>query len=128
VAFGNLGDVRLMEALGYAERRAIVIPRIRYELAEPLAPTMHERYPGLPWFTAVKTEEEKAGFETLGLRPIVDRSLPRGLDLAAAVLRNQGVTEEKIGAWVQLRQQRALELIFDGQSASDAYQLGTSRT
>jgi CPA2 family monovalent cation:H+ antiporter-2 len=128
VAFGNLGDVRLMEALGYAERRAIVIPSIRYELAESLAPTMRERYPGLPCFTAVKTEEEKSGFEILGLRPILDRSAPRGLDLAAAVLRHQDVPEEKIGAWVKLRQERALELIFDGQSASDAYRLGTSRT
>jgi monovalent cation:proton antiporter-2 (CPA2) family protein len=83
VAFGNLGDVRLMGILAYDEREAIVIASLRYDVAESMTPTMHERYPKLPCFIAVETVEDKTRFEKLGLRPVVDRSMPRGMDLAA---------------------------------------------
>jgi hypothetical protein len=39
---------------------------------------------------------------------VVDRSLPRGLDLAA-VLRSQGVDDDRIRAWMQRQQERAFE-------------------
>jgi CPA2 family monovalent cation:H+ antiporter-2 len=127
VAFGNPGDVRLMETLAYGERKAVVITVIRYGMAASLAPTLHERYPDLPCFTAVETEEEKKQFEQLGLRPVVDRSIPRGLDLAAAVLRHQGIEEAKIEAWMRLRQERALHSDLDGEGETDFDRLRTSR-
>jgi hypothetical protein len=43
------------------------------------------------------------------MRPVVNRSVPRGLDLAAAVLRSQAVDEARIRAWMQRQQERALE-------------------
>ncbi len=109
VAFGDLGDVRLMATLGYAEREAIVITIAHYEVAAALTPTMHERYPDLPCFVAVDSEADKVRYKQLGLRPIVDRSRPRGLDLAAAVLRHQHVEEPKIEAWMRRQQERAFQ-------------------
>ena len=114
VAFGNLGDVRLMGTLAYGERDALVIATPRYDVAETLSPTMHERYPDLPCFIAVESSDDKARYEKLGLRPVVDRSMPRGLDLAAAVLRFEHVDEASIAAWMQRQQERALQAAAAG--------------
>jgi len=37
---------------------------------------------------------------------IVNRSVPRGIDIAAAVLRSQHVAESKIKAWMQRQHER----------------------
>ena len=109
VAFGNPGDVRLMETLAYAQREAIVITNVHYEVAKALKPIMHARYPNLTRFIAVDTNDDKARFEEVGLQPVVNRSIPRGLDLAAAVLRYQRIDETKIQTWMRRQQERALQ-------------------
>ena len=43
------------------------------------------------------------------MRAVINRSTPRGLELAAAVLRAQGIDEDRIRAWMQRQQERALE-------------------
>jgi monovalent cation:proton antiporter-2 (CPA2) family protein len=109
VAFGDLGDLRLMETLSYEKRKAIVVTIASYELAQALTPTMHERYPSLPCFVAVNTHEDKARFEALGLKPVVNRSVPQGLDLAAAVLQFLDVDDAKTHAWMRRQQERLLQ-------------------
>jgi monovalent cation:proton antiporter-2 (CPA2) family protein len=128
VAFGNAGDVRLMETLGYAEREAIVITIARYEVVEAFSLTMRERYPKLACFIAVETDEDKARFDELGLWPVLDRSIPRGLDLAAAVLRYQSIDEEKIEAWLRRQQERAFEAAVSGGRGVDFPRLRPSDT
>lgn len=117
VAFGDPGDVRLMETLAYGERETIVISNARYELAQALKPFMHERYPDLIRFVAVDTDDDRSRFEGVGLRPVVNRSFPRGLDLAAAVLRQQRVDEDRIQAWMRREQDRALQSTVPGVAA-----------
>jgi hypothetical protein len=90
-------------------RRAVVVTIVRYELSSALTPLMRDRYPSLSRFIAVESDEDRARFESLGMRPVVDRSAPRGLDLAAAVLRSEGVADEKVRAWMQREQERGLE-------------------
>jgi monovalent cation:proton antiporter-2 (CPA2) family protein len=109
VAFGGLGDVRLMATLAFNEREAIVITMLRYEVAVELAPTLHERYPNLPCFIAVDSDEDKSRFEALGLQPVIDRSSPPGIDLAAAVLRYERVDETRIEVWMRRQQERAFK-------------------
>ena len=108
VAFGDIGDVRLMETLAMAQRSAVVVTVIRYEVSKALTPILHDRYPHLIRFIAVDDDQDRARFEALGMRPVINRSTPRGLDLAAAVLRAQGLDEDKIRAWIQRQQERAL--------------------
>jgi len=108
VAFGDVGDVRLMQTLAPAERAAVVITIVRYEVSEALTPIMRDRYPNLSRFLAVEGDEEKARFEALGLRTVVHRSVPRGLELAAEVLRSQGIEDARIRAWMQRQQEQAL--------------------
>ncbi|MCG6885943.1 MAG: cation:proton antiporter [Proteobacteria bacterium] len=120
VAFGDPSDVRLMETLAYAEREAIIVSNVRYEVAEALKPVMHDRYPNLTRFIAVDTDDDKVKFEGVGLRPVVNRSFPRGLDLAAAVLHYQGVDETKVQAWMRRQQERGLQTtVGDAAYAAD---------
>jgi monovalent cation:proton antiporter-2 (CPA2) family protein len=108
VAFGDVGDVRLMETLAMAQRSAVVVTVIRYELSKALTPIVRDRYPNLIRFIAVDNDEDRARFEALGMRAVINRSTPRGLDLAAAVLRAQSIDEDRIRAWMQRQQERAL--------------------
>jgi CPA2 family monovalent cation:H+ antiporter-2 len=108
VAFGDVGDVRLMETLAMAERSAVVVTVVRYELSKALTPIVRDRYPNLVRFIAVDDDEDRARFEALGMRAVINRSTPRGLDLAAAVLRAQDLKEDRIRAWMKRQQERAL--------------------
>ncbi|MDT3779340.1 cation:proton antiporter [Nitrospira sp. MA-1] len=113
MAFGDPSDVRLMGTLAFAQRETLVVTIIRYEVAKALMPIMRDRYPNLTRFIAVDTEEDKTRFEAVGMRPIVNRSFPRGIDIAAAVLRNQHVDEANIQTWMQRVQERALQAAAD---------------
>jgi CPA2 family monovalent cation:H+ antiporter-2 len=117
VAFGDLGDMRLLETLAMAERSAVVVTLVRYEVSNALTPIVRDRYPHLTRFIAVDNDEDVARFGAIGMVPVVNRSVPRGLDLAAAVLRSQGVDEVKIQAWLQRQQERALEASATRQAA-----------
>ncbi len=108
VALGNPGDVRLMETLEYAQREAIVITMYGDEPADALIQVMQDRYPDLPLFTAVDTDKDKARFDGTAIRPVINRSVPRGLDLAAEVLRFKSIDETKIQDWMQRQQERSL--------------------
>lgn len=116
VLFGDAGDTRLMETLAFGERKALVVTIVRYELSEALMPVMRDRYPNLVRYIPVDREEDKVKFQTVGMRPVVSRSFPQGLDLAAEVLREQGVEWEKIESWMMRQQERALpsgELVLE---------------
>jgi K+:H+ antiporter len=110
VAFGDLGDLRLMETLQIASRATVVVTIARYELSRELTPVLRERYPRLTRFVSVENDVEKARFDALGMRAVVTRSFPKGLDLAAAVLKEHGVSDEKILDWMRRQQEQALEV------------------
>ncbi len=109
VAFGDASDLRLMEMFQISQRSTIVVTISRYQVSRGLTPIVRERYPNLTRFVSVESDEEKAKFEALGMRAIVARSIPKGLDLAAAVLKEHKVSNEKIHEWMQRQQSQALE-------------------
>ena len=109
VAFGDVGDIRLMATLHMGERSTVVVTVVRYELSKALTPIVSDRYPKLARFIAVDGEGDRERFASLGMRPVVNRSIPRGIDLAAAVLRAQNVSEVQIQEWMRRRQERALD-------------------
>lgn len=109
VAFGDAGDLRLMNALAMEERSAVVVTVNRYEISKALTPIMRDRYPRLTRFIGVEDETDANRFAMLGMQAVVNRSIPKGVDLAASVLRAQGVTEASIKEWMQRYQDRALE-------------------
>ncbi|WP_444904824.1 cation:proton antiporter [Microbulbifer sp. CnH-101-E] len=109
VAFGDLADMRLMETIDYAERSAILVTIVRYELLKPLQDIVASRYPNLTRFIAVDSDDEAKQYKKIGMRPIVNRSTPKGIDTVCEILRSQGIEENKIQSWVVRRQSQALE-------------------
>ncbi len=109
VAFGDVADLRLMETVGMAQRPMIVITIARYEISQALTPIVRERYPNLTRFVSVENDDERLRFEALGIKAIVTRSIPKGLDLAAVVLREHQVSDDTIKKWMQRQQEQALE-------------------
>ena len=110
VAFGDLADMRLAETIKMAQARTITINITRYEISKALTPIVSERYPNLSRFVSVESEGEKKKFEALGMRAIVARSFPKGLDMAAAVLKAHDVDELKIENWMRRQQEKALKV------------------
>lgn len=109
VAFGDAADLRLMETFEISRRPSIVISIVRYEISRDLTPIMRERYPHLTRFIAVDSDEDKKKFDILGMRAVVNRSVPRGIDLACAVLRAHGVSDDKVHAWMRRQQEQVLQ-------------------
>jgi hypothetical protein len=66
------------------------------------------RYPDLKRIAVVRDRDEAERFESIGLLPVIDRSMPPGLDLAARVLGELSVEPHRIGDWMRRQQERAL--------------------
>ena len=107
-AFGDASDPRLWEPIAMSERRAAIVTPARYDTSASVAPIARERYPDLIRFVPVEDAEQVTRFEEIGMSPVVDRSAPRGLDLAAAVLEAFKVEREEIDTWMRRQQERAL--------------------
>lgn len=108
VAYGDLADLRLAETLDMADRPTAVVTINRYEISRDLTPTLRERYPNLKRFVGVDTDADRHRFDGLGMVAVVNRSVPKGIDLAAAVLRQHQVADARIEAWMQRQQEEAL--------------------
>lgn len=112
VAFGDAADLRLMESLKVAQRLSVVITVPRYEISKALSPIVQERYPNLRRIISVENEDQKKKFEELGMRAIVSRSMPKGLDLAAAVLAEHNIDDDSIRDWMERHQDESLEPVL----------------
>src|SRR5262249_51918417 len=111
VAFGDPRDVRLMATLELEGRSTVVVAIPRYEVSAALTPVIRRLYPHIVRFIAVDGDEDRQRFEAIGMRTVISRSIPRGLELAAAVLAHHGVDRRKIAAWMGREQDRALEAV-----------------
>jgi hypothetical protein len=65
-------------------------------------------YPALKRIAAVRTDAEAERFPSIGISPVIERGVPRGLDLAVAILKEMGIDDEAIGGWMRRQQERAL--------------------
>ena len=98
-----------METLKIAQRLSVVITVPRYEISKALTPIVQEQYPNLRRIISVENEDQKKKFEELGMTAIVSRSMPKGLDLAAAVLAEHNIDDESIREWMERHQDESLE-------------------
>ena len=100
VSFGDPSDLRLMKAVGAVNARALALAQSRYEISREVTPYVNETYPGLERFVVVDSPAEADQHRALGMHPVINRSMPEGLDFAAALLRFAGVADDKIMAWM----------------------------
>ena len=112
VAFGDAADLRLMETLKMAQRGSVVITVPRYEISKSLLPIVQDRYPKLRRIISVENEEQKRLYEELEMTAVVSHSMPKGLDLAAAVLAEHNVDDESIRVWMERHQNELLKPVM----------------
>jgi hypothetical protein len=79
-----------------------------FEVSRELGPAVRELFPDLKRVAVVRSQEEAERFRSIGVLPVIDRSMPPGLDLAALVLAELGVDSDRIGDWMRRQQERAL--------------------
>ncbi|WP_036263731.1 cation:proton antiporter [Methylocapsa aurea] len=117
VVFGDAADPRIWEPVALHQRRIVLLTAPRLEVSRALTPLTARSYPNLKRFAVAADESEREGFAEAGLFPVFDRSLPPGLDPAAAILRDLGIDDDAIGAWMRRQQDRALNELTSAEAA-----------
>jgi CPA2 family monovalent cation:H+ antiporter-2 len=108
VVFGDAADPRIWEPIAMRERRIAVLTAPRLEVSRAIAPLTARAFPDLRRMAVVRDESEQDAFREAGVQPVLDRSVPPGLDAASAVLRELGADDARIGAWMRRQQERSL--------------------
>lgn len=108
VVFGDTSDPRLWEPIAMQGRRISVLTAPVYEASHELAPLVRQRYPNLLRFAIVDDDADAQRFRAIGVRAVLDRGFPPGLDLAVAVLGELGISEDELAGWIRRQQDRAL--------------------
>jgi Kef-type K+ transport system membrane component KefB len=108
VSFGDLSDPRIWQSVALHGRRVSVLTAPSFEVSRELAPVARKLFPNLKRVAVVRDENEAEQYRSIGLVPVIDRSIPPGLDLAVLVLNELGVDSEKISTWMRQQHERAL--------------------
>ena len=106
--FGDMADPRLWNPIAVHGRKISALTASSFEVSSELTPMAQQLYPSLLHYAAVADSAEAERFHTLGIRAVVDRSFPPGLDLAAAVLGKLGIDADAVTGWMRRQQRRAL--------------------
>jgi TrkA-N domain/Sodium/hydrogen exchanger family len=107
--FGDAADPRIWEPMAMHERSMVVLTAPRLEVSRSLTPLAARSYPNLKRYAVVADAAEREAYAATGLHPVIDRSVPRGIDIAAAILRELRIDDDAIGGWMRRQQNRALE-------------------
>ena len=100
MSFGNAANLRLVEAVAGSNPRAVVIGAPRYDVSRDLTPAAQREFPETPRFVAVDNEADRRRFAGLGMRAWLSMGEPTGIEMAADILRQLGVEEQKVVDWM----------------------------
>ncbi len=109
VTYGQSDDLRFWNALGVREARAACIASPRYEVAQKLTPILKKLYPKLKRYVAVQDSVDGVRFAALGMVPFHSHGTPPGLEMAELILKEMGVSENKIEDWREDEQSSYLD-------------------
>ncbi|MEO1039222.1 MAG: cation:proton antiporter [Pseudomonadota bacterium] len=101
VTFGDPSDMRLMNAVGVTNARALALGATRYEISREVTPYVREHYPDLDRFVAVESEADRARHAALGMTAVISSGAPEGLAFAAKLLRASGIEEDQVSDWMR---------------------------
>jgi Kef-type K+ transport system membrane component KefB len=107
--FGDAADPRIWEPMAMHERSMVVLTAPRLEVSRSITPLAARSYPNLKRYAVIADAAEREAYAAAGLHPVIDRSVPRGIDIAAAILRDLRIDDDAIGGWMRRQQNRALE-------------------
>ena len=80
--------------------QAMVLATPRYEISVQLNPIVNKLYPDMPRYAAVQDTAEAKQYAELGVLTYTANGVPRGLEIAVALLNDFGISEERIQDWM----------------------------
>ncbi|HEY4318844.1 MAG TPA: cation:proton antiporter [Herbaspirillum sp.] len=107
VVFGDGADMRLWGSIQLHARKLSVLTAPDFEVLKETAPMAKMQFPNLKRFAVVSDESGLERFHGIGLQAIVDRSLPRGIDVAMEILTELEMPAAAIEEWVNEQTQFA---------------------
>jgi Kef-type K+ transport system membrane component KefB len=106
VSFGDASNLKLIEAIGGNQARAMVLGFPRYEVSQEVTPVVMRRFPDLKRFVTVDSAEDMERFSNLGVRTHFAMGEPRGIEMVIDMLNALGVPEDEVSAWLSHETER----------------------
>ncbi|MEP6276178.1 hypothetical protein, partial [Hyphomonas sp.] len=100
VSFGDASNVKLMDAVGGSNARAVVLGKARYEVSKEVTPGLTRRFPDLIRLVAVENIHDLDRYLELNVRAHLVASEPKGIEMVADMLRVLGVPDEDLADWL----------------------------
>ena len=108
VAFGDITDPRIWEPMALQGRHLNILTSPDFETARDLVPEVERRFPDLNRIAVVDDAEDAERYRSIGITPVIERSMPRGLDTTREILSRLEVDPDRIDAWLRRQQEQAL--------------------
>ena len=106
VAFGDASNMKLVEAVGGSNARAVVLGFSRYEISREVTPTITRLFPELVRFVAVESRLDLERYLDLGVRAHLTAGQPKGIEMVADILFTLGVPEDEVREWMEEEAER----------------------
>ncbi|HAW57293.1 MAG TPA: hypothetical protein DCX29_21240, partial [Hyphomonas sp.] len=96
VSFGDAANMKLIEAVGGSNARAVVLGKARYEVSKEVTPSINRRFPDLVRLVAVETIHDLDRYLELNIRAHLVAGEPKGIEMVADMLRVLGVPDKEL--------------------------------
>jgi len=106
VNYGDASNLRLVDAIGANNARAVVIGAPRYDVSRSITPMVERDFPGMDRFVSLDTLDDVAKFKALGMRAYLSMSEPKGVEMATDLLRALGVDDTTVADWLRQESER----------------------
>jgi Kef-type K+ transport system membrane component KefB/voltage-gated potassium channel Kch len=111
VSFGDATNMKLIDAIGGSNARAVVLGVSRFEVSQEVTPTVRRKFPGLARIVAVDTADDVPRYAELGIRAHVSAAAPEGIEMVTDMLRVLGISDTAVASWMR----RAVEQTMIGE-------------
>ncbi|KCZ88832.1 cation:proton antiporter [Hyphomonas johnsonii] len=106
VSFGDASNMKLVEAVGGSNARAVVLGFARYEVSREVTPTITRRFPDLQRFVAVDNRLDLERYLDIGVRAHLAGGQPKGIEMVADILLTLDVPEPEVREWMEEEAER----------------------
>ena len=106
VSFGDATNMKLVEAVGGSNARAVVLGFARYEVSLEVTPTITRRFPDLQRFVAVDSRLDLERYLDIGVRAHLAGGQPKGIEMVADILLTLDVPEPEVREWMEEEAER----------------------
>lgn len=100
VSFGDASNLKLIDAIGGANARAVVLGLARVEVSREVTPAVQRKFPGILRFAAVSDPADVSAYAEMDVRAHVSLTEPEGIEMVADLLQQLGVDAGAVARWM----------------------------